>query len=260
MFKKAAKSLSAHLRSTLQSNLCKGSVALLISSAFLTGIWCNAGKASAQDFKKLRERMVSRQIEERGVTNQKVLTVLRTVERHKFVPPEYRSQAYDDCPLPIGQGQTISQPYIVALMTEMLDPDSTKKILEIGTGSGYQAAVLAMLCDTVYTIEINKVLGSRAAKLLAELGYTNITVKTGDGYKGWQEHAPFDGIIVTCAPTHVPQPLKEQLKEGGRMVIPVGEAGAQELFLFVKANGELRQKEVVPVLFVPMIDKKGKMY
>lgn len=260
MFTKTTNSPSAYRAGTFLSTLCKRSVALLISSAVLSGIWCDVDKASAQDFKKLRERMVSRQIENRGVKNQKVLSVLRTVERHRFVPPEYRSQAYDDCPLAIGQGQTISQPYIVALMTEMLDPDSTKKILEIGTGSGYQAAVLAMLCDTVYTIEINKVLGTRAAKLLAELDYTNVKVKIGDGYKGWQEYAPFDGIIVTCAPTHVPKPLQEQLKEGGRMVIPVGETGAQELFLFVKANGELKQKEIVPVLFVPMIDKRGNRY
>jgi protein-L-isoaspartate(D-aspartate) O-methyltransferase len=183
------------------------------------------------------------------------------VERHKFVPRSHWREAYEDHPLPIGEGQTISQPYIVALMTEVLDPDSTMRVLEIGTGSGYQAAVLAEIVDSVYTIEIYEKLGNRADKLLKELGYTNISVRVGDGYKGWVEAAPFDAIIVTCAPTHVPQPLKDQLAEGGRMIIPVGKGvWGQDLVLLTKEKGKLRQESVIPVRFVPMIKEGGGKY
>jgi protein-L-isoaspartate(D-aspartate) O-methyltransferase len=182
------------------------------------------------------------------------------VERHRFVPAEYRSQAYGDHPLPIGEGQTISQPYIVAFMTEVLDLNDHSKVLEIGTGSGYQAAILAEICDSVYTIEIFESLGASAAKLMKELAYDNVSVKTGDGYLGWPEHAPFDAIIVTCAPTHIPKTLADQLAEGGKMIIPVGESYNQELVLLIKEGGLLNQNEVLSVRFVPMINDQGKSY
>jgi len=221
---------------------------------------CNSQESSKDQYATRREDMVRYQIKARGVKDKKVLDAMRKVERHLFVPPEYISQAYEDHPLPVGEGQTISQPYIVALMTEVLDPDSTKKVLEIGTGSGYQAAVLAELCDSVYTIEIFKSLGEKAKNLLKVLGYDNVKVKIGDGYEGWEKHSPFDAIIVTCAPTHIPQPLKDQLAEGGKMIIPVGESYAQELVLLEKKNGRIVQKDIIAVRFVPMINEKGKKY
>lgn len=217
---------------------------------------CKAENKPPQNFKKARERMVKIQIEARGITDENVLSAMRKVERHRFVPPEYQDQAYGDFPLPIGMRQTISQPYIVALMTEVLDLDSTKKVLEIGTGSGYQAAVLAEICDSVYTIEIIDILGKRAEKLLSIMGYTNIKVKIGDGYQGWKEYVPFDAIIVTCAPLQIPQPLKDQLIEGGKMVIPVGMRFAQELVLLTKIKGKIRKTSIIPVRFVPMIRKR----
>jgi len=232
----------------------------ILASSLLYALSACAEEAVSQDFKKLRNLMVTTQIEARGVKNKKVLEAMRKVERHKFVSKEYMSAAYEDHPLPIGEGQTISQPYIVALMTEVLDPDGTKKVLEIGTGSGYQAAVLAELFQSVYTIEIIEVLGKRAEKTLSDLGYKNVKVKTGDGYKGWKEHGPYDAIIVTCAPSHIPQPLKDQLAEGGRMVIPVGERYHQELILLVKEKGMIKQKEIIPVVFVPMFGENGKKY
>jgi len=185
---------------------------------------------------------------------------MKKVGRHLFVPEYEKNYAYKDSPLAIGEGQTISQPYIVALMTEMLELKSTEKVLEIGTGSGYQSAILAEIVDSVFTIEIKESLANKASKLHKRLGYNNIYIKVGDGYKGWPEHAPFDGIIVTCAPTHVPQPLIEQLAEGGRMVIPVGKEDNQELFLFKKTNGKLEKIKTVPVKFVPMINPEGKLY
>ena len=209
----------------------------------------------SQDFKKLREKMVSLQIETRGVKDESVLEVLRKVERHRFVPQELQPFAYEDRPLPIGEGQTISQPYIVALMTELLQLKGKEKVLEIGTGSGYQAAILAELAREVYTIEILPKLAARAEKLLSELGYKNIKVRQGDGFLGWPEFAPFDGIIVTCAPEEIPQALIEQLAQGGRMVIPVG-AHYQELKLLVKVKGKIEQKGVIPVVFVPMLRKR----
>ncbi len=199
-----------------------------------------------------RENMVVSQIEERGVRDERVLAAMRRVERHKFVPEQLRYLAYADSPLPIGEGQTISQPYIVALMTELLELKGSEKVLEIGTGSGYQAAVLAELCAHVYTIEILEPLATEAKKLLEELGYTNITVKCGDGFLGWEEYAPFDAIIVTCAPFEVPQPLVEQLKEGARLVIPVGSI-YQELKVIEKNNGKIITKDIIPVRFVPML-------
>lgn len=232
----------------------------VLASSFLFVLSACAGEKISQDFTKQRDLMVATQIEARGIKNRKVLEAMRKVERHRFVPEEYMSAAYEDHPLPIGEGQTISQPYIVALMTEVLDSEGTRKVLEIGTGSGYQAAVLAELFQSVYTIEIIDVLGKRAEKTLSDLGYKNIKVKTGDGYKGWEEHGPYDAIIVTCAPSHIPGPLKDQLAEGGRMVIPVGEKYHQELILLSKEKGIIKQKEIIPVVFVPMFGENGKKY
>jgi len=214
----------------------------------------NCSADSPQDFTAARQRMVERQIEARGVRDTRVLEAMRKVPRHLFVPESYVSMAYADFPLAIGEGQTISQPYIVAFMTEALSLKPEDRVLEIGTGSGYQAAVLAEIVKEVYTIEIIPSLGKRARKLLEELGYDNVHVKIGDGYKGWPEKAPFDAVIVTCAPEAIPQALIEQLEEGGRMIIPVGRTGAvQELVRGVKVDGELRTQEVLPVRFVPMV-------
>jgi protein-L-isoaspartate(D-aspartate) O-methyltransferase len=207
-----------------------------------------------------RTEMVRDQIRYRGIGDERVLAAMQTVERHCFVPSEYRAEAYEDHPLPIGEGQTISQPYIVAFMTEALELKKTDKVLEIGTGSGYQAAILAGICDSVYTIEIFQSLALSAMKTLDELGYLNVFVRIGDGYEGWSEHAPYDGIIVTCAPGHVPEKLEQQLAEGGRMIIPVGGNYTQELILLEKKNGKLQQKNVLPVRFVPMINEKGDKY
>jgi protein-L-isoaspartate(D-aspartate) O-methyltransferase len=199
----------------------------------------------------MREGMVETQIKARGVKGPRVLSAMLKVERHLFVPKDLHSTAYSDQPLPIGEGQTISQPYIVALMTELLDLKGDEKVLEVGTGSGYQAAILAELAKEVYTIEIIEKLATSAKKLLLDLGYKNIKVKAGDGYLGWPEAAPFDAIIVTCAPDHIPKPLMDQLREGGRMVIPVGEF-SQELKKIVKRGGKLETTNVIPVIFVPM--------
>ena len=201
-----------------------------------------------------RQRMVAEQLSGpgRNITNVHILAVMGKVPRHEFVPQSLRSLAYEDCPLPIGHDQTISQPYIVAFMTEQLDPKPTDRVLEIGTGSGYQAAVLAELVAKVYTVEIIEDLAGRAAADLKRLGYTNVSVRAGDGYKGWPEAAPFDAIIVTCAPEKVPPPLIEQLKDGGRMIIPVGPAWDQELVLLRKQGDRLERQAVLPVRFVPM--------
>jgi protein-L-isoaspartate(D-aspartate) O-methyltransferase len=203
---------------------------------------------------KARQMMVRQQLRLRGIKDKAVLAAMGKVPREEFVPPERRPYAYEDRPLPIGSGQTISQPYIVALMTELLAIKKGDKVLEIGTGSGYQAAILAELTPDVYTIEILPELAERAAATLKRLGYSTVKVRTGDGYQGWKEHAPFDGVIVTCAPEHVPEPLGKQLKEGGRMVIPVGEtAGHQTLYLLRKRHGKLESTAVIPVIFVPMV-------
>jgi protein-L-isoaspartate(D-aspartate) O-methyltransferase len=207
---------------------------------------------NAQDFAVARQHMVEDQIKGRGVTESRVTEVMSSVPRHEFVPENYRTHAYEDHPLPIGYGQTISQPYIVAFMTEQLRPQPTDRVLEIGTGSGYQAAVLSKLVAEVYTIEIVKPLAQRAETDLRRLNYSNVKVKAGDGYKGWPEHAPFDAIIVTAAPDHVPQPLIDQLKEGGRMIIPVGGREMQQLYLLEKHVGKLTQRAVLPVNFVPL--------
>ena len=214
--------------------------------------------ATETDFAAARKRMVETQIAERGITNARVLKAMGTVPRHEFVPEDYRKYAYSDTPLPIGHEQTISQPYIVAFMTEQLAPKPTDRVLEIGTGSGYQAAVLAPLVKDVYTIEIVEPLARRAEADLKRLAYTNVHVRAGDGYKGWPEAAPFDAIIVTCAPEHVPKPLIEQLKDGGRMIIPVGPMYSQELYLLEKKRDKLQRKAVLPVRFVPMTGEQTK--
>ena len=214
----------------------------------------DASTVEGDAYATARERMVRQQLSApvRGITNARVLDVMRQVPRHELVAPQLRDRAYDDHPLPIGHGQTISQPYIVAFMTEKLEPKPDDRVLEVGTGSGYQAAVLARLVKEVYTIEIVEPLARRAEADLIRLGYTNVHVRAGDGYQGWPEAAPFDAIIVTCAPEAVPQPLVTQLKDGGRMIIPVGPFGEQQLILLRKEAGRLEQKDVLPVRFVPM--------
>ncbi len=205
-------------------------------------------------YESRRLSMVVTQIESRGVSDARVLDAMRQVPRHRFVPPEQRDQAYTDRPLAIGQRQTISQPYIVALMTELIQPRSDTKVLEIGTGSGYQAAVLAQCAGEVYTIEILPELGRRAAELLAQLGYDKVRTRIGDGFDGWPEHAPFDAIVVTAAPPRVPRPLLDQLALGGRLVIPVGQ-GFQNLKLITRTADGFETKTVTPVRFVPMTGK-----
>jgi protein-L-isoaspartate(D-aspartate) O-methyltransferase len=199
-----------------------------------------------------RLNMVKSQIENRGINNSLVLEAMRKVPRHLFVPENQKSNAYEDRPLSIGDGQTISQPYIVAHMTDIIKPKKGMKVLEIGTGSGYQAAVLAEIVDQVFTIEIVENLGKRAKADLAKLGYKNVFVKIGDGYQGWPTEAPFDAILVTAAAEQIPQPLIDQLKEGGRMVIPVGKQGAiQELMLIERIKGKIKTTNLGAVRFVP---------
>lgn len=231
---------------------------LRIYYLWLTFIFCSIQCSNSQDvendpYVSFRKAMVEEQIKDRGIRNKKVLEALMDVPRHKFVPAEYNSRAYNDCPLPIGYSQTISQPYIVAYMTEILEPDSIERILEIGTGSGYQAAILSKLYKQVYTIEIVKPFGEQAKKLFDTEGYSNITVKIGDGYQGWKEYAPFDAVIVTCAPTNIPQALIDQLAEGGKMIIPVGNSMGQLLYLLEKRKGKIHQKATLSVMFVPMV-------
>ncbi|MGQ3685195.1 MAG: protein-L-isoaspartate(D-aspartate) O-methyltransferase [Candidatus Loosdrechtia sp.] len=217
----------------------------------------NLSVIDEDSFTRQRKRMVEEQLVSRGIQNKKVLEVMGTVPRHLFIPEERRILSYSDQPVPIGYGQTISQPYIVAFMTELIEPDKDDVVLEVGAGSGYQAAVLSMLVKKVYTIEVLEGLGKEARERLEMLGYTNINVKIGDGYKGWPEHAPFDAIIVTAAAEYIPQPLIDQLKPGGRMVIPVGGVYAiQDLMLITKdASSKIIKKSIVPVRFVPLIRK-----
>jgi protein-L-isoaspartate(D-aspartate) O-methyltransferase len=214
-----------------------------------------AGSCSvAQDsYGSQRDSMVRQQIEQRGVTSADVLRVMRSIPRHEFVPAEERGMAYDDHALPIGHGATISQPYIVALMTELLQPGKKDKVLEIGTGSGYQAAVLSQLAGHVYTIEIVPELARAAAGTLERLGFKNVTVRAGDGFGGWPEQAPFTRIILTAAPVEIPRTLIAQLAPGGRLVAPAGAAGNQELLLLTKdKNGNVNRRSVASVAFVPM--------
>ena len=204
------------------------------------------------DVRERRLDMVERQIRERGVVDERVLEVMRTVPRERFVPPDAARHAYEDTPLAIGFGQTISQPYIVAYMTEALDVQPRHRVLEIGTGSGYQAAVLGQLAREVYTIEIVSGLARTASSVLAELGYSNVHVREGDGYAGWPEQAPFDRIIVTAAPDEIPQPLIDQLAPGGRLVIPVGSQGETQWMTIVERTGAgVVERRTIPVQFVP---------
>jgi protein-L-isoaspartate(D-aspartate) O-methyltransferase len=244
-----------------------GSVLILIAS--LAASRCPLGYAQEQGgttkqavgkqaspgddiFASARNRMVKLHLEERGIKNKRVLEAFRTVPRHRFLPPDTRRQAYDDESIPIGEGQTITPPYDVAFMTEVLDPKPTDRVYEVGTGSGYQSAILSRLVKDVYSIEIHAPLSKRATQVHKDLGYTNIHTRIGDGYVGWPEAAPFDAIIVTCAPTKVPQPLFDQLKEGGRMVIPIGDRFNQKVHLIIKKDGKRVDQELKPTLFVPM--------
>lgn len=232
---------------------------LLLTALWLGGCRMDtaaAGDASADGYAKSRREMVADQLQARGIRNPNVLAAMGRVPRHEFVPADLRSLAYSDRPLPIGNGQTISQPFIVAFMTEALNPAPTDRMLEIGTGSGYQAAELAELVAKVYTIEIVQSLGERARVDLARLKVDNVQVRIGDGYEGWPEQAPFDAIIVTCSPEHVPQPLVDQLRDGGRMIIPVDEVSTgQSLYLLEKRGNKVVQRAILPVRFVPMTGK-----
>lgn len=225
---------------------------LLVLALLLIG--CNNQRpAQAQedmDYTVQRENLVDLLADE-GIVDARVLDALRRVERHRFVPDGYLDRAYDNRPLPIGSGQTISQPYVVAYMTEILQLNESHRVLEIGTGSGYQAAVLAEVAGQVYSIEIVQELGENAAALLHELGYDNIHVRIGDGYQGWPEMAPFDAVIVTAAPDHIPQPLVDQLAVGGRMIIPVGD-DYQRLTLILRTSEGVEVIDDLPVRFVPM--------
>lgn len=234
----------------------------LISFFFLACL-CGLNRGvSAQDmdYKQLRNQMVEEQIAARGIDEKAVIDAMLKVERHLFVSRQFRHLAYSDSPLPIGFGQTISQPYIVGLMTQLLDINSESKVLEIGTGSGYQAAILGELCQEVYSIEIVEGLAQKAQVIIESLNYDNLYLKCGDGYVGWEEHAPFDAIIVTCSPRKIPQPLIDQLGENGSMVIPIGAKNVKSLVLLKKINGKLVRKDIISVRFVPMIDDRGNEY
>jgi protein-L-isoaspartate(D-aspartate) O-methyltransferase len=211
-----------------------------------------------QQFIEARQRMVERDLRGRDIKDKRVLEAMARVPRHRFVPEELQRVAYEDYPLPIGHGQTISQPYVVALMTQLAQPKPKSRALDIGTGSGYQAAVLAEVCKEVYTIEIIKPLADEAEERLRALGYKNVQVRCGDGYQGWPKHAPFDVIIVAAAPDHVPQPLLDQLAPGGRMVIPVGRWFQELIVIEKRRDGTLRRQSVAPVAFVPMTGEAEK--
>jgi protein-L-isoaspartate(D-aspartate) O-methyltransferase len=227
----------------------------VIACSTLLTLVCCAAPAAAQNQKQLEEarnRMVDEEIVAAGVKNPRVIDSVRKTPRHEFMPIPQRKNAYFDMALPIGEGQTISPPFVVSYMTEQLDPQPEDKVLEIGTGSGYQAAILSPLVKEVYSIEIVESLGKRAADTLKRLKYENVFTKVGDGYQGWAEHAPFDKIIVTCSPENVPQALVDQLKEGGRMIIPLGERYQQSLYLYRKEGGQLVAQPLLPTMFVPM--------
>ncbi|PKQ61258.1 protein-L-isoaspartate O-methyltransferase [Labilibaculum filiforme] len=212
------------------------------------------------EFEQLRVNMVNNQLIRRGVNDSLVICAMEKVERHLFVPAELKAYAYQDRPLPIGKGQTISQPYIVAYMSQLLQLNSKCRVLEIGTGSGYQAAILGEICTEVYSIEIIESLHKRATSVLDFLGYENVHTFCCDAYVGMASRAPFDAIIVSCSPTKIPEALIAQLAEGGRLVIPVGEKNIKKLILLKKQNGEICKQNVLPVRFVPMLNEKGKKY
>ncbi len=218
----------------------------------LTALACSPARDGEEaGFARARDEMVATQIASRGVSDARILAAMRKVPRHRFVPPALAGQAYEDHPLPIGHGQTISQPYIVAFMTEALALAGGETVLEVGTGSGYQAAVLAEIAARVYTIEIVTPLADEAAVRLKSLGYVKVEVKAGDGYQGWPEAAPFDAIMVTAAAPRIPEPLEQQLKDGGRLVLPVGDEW-QELVVVTRRGDRFEEKKVLPVRFVPM--------
>jgi len=220
---------------------------------------CTVASIAQDPYSEKREQMVNDQIQARGISDKETLNAMRTVPRHLFVPDNAQNKAYIDAPLSIGEGQTISQPYIVAFMTEILQLEESSKVLEIGTGSGYQAAVLAEIVEQVYTIEIVEPLGKKAQNILEILGYEGVKVRIGDGYNGWPEEAPFDGIIVTACVAKIPQPLLDQLAEGGRMIIPVGANNYNaQLVLVRKKNGKIRKRNVMPVSFVPFTRKSNE--
>ena len=231
-------------------------VALLLAACGRSELALERAPAPGQTsgFEQLRKAMVEGQIRSRGVMHQGVLRAMLEVPRHEFVPLSYRSQAYDDTPLPIGLDQTISQPYIVARMTELVDPEPNHRVLEVGTGSGYQAAVIARLVAEVFTIEIIPEHAQTAARVLQGMGVKNVEVRAGNGYLGWPEKAPFDGILVTAGATEIPQPLVEQLKPGGRMVIPVGNVASEQVLKVVekRQSGQIEIRDIIPVRFVPL--------
>lgn len=242
---------------TLERRLFAGNVhrvRLALAAAFLTSAlnWPNSVAAAGDSFQQQRQRMVRDYIASEGVRNPRVLAAMKDVPRHQFVLPAKRKFAYQDLALAIGHKQTISPPFIVAYMTESIDPQPTDRVLEIGTGSGYQAAVLSRIVKDVYSIEIVEPLGLAAAKRLKRLGYENVHTRVGDGFQGWSEHAPFDKIIVTCSPEDIPGPLVEQLKEGGKMIIPLGQRFQQVFHLLEKRDGKLVTSKLIPTLFVPM--------
>lgn len=237
-----------------------------IATALLLGLFVLPARAAQQDepaeeparpaandsYSPARERMVDRHLADRGLEDERVLNAFRIVPRHRFVPEAYQRLAYEDESIPIGEGQTITAPYDVAFMTDVLKPEPTDKVYEVGTGSGYQASILGQLVAEVYSVEIHEPLVTRAIEVMKDLGYDNIHAKHGDGYLGWPEAAPFDKIIVTCAPEAIPRPLVDQLKEGGRLVIPIGSRFDQKVYVFDKKDGELVGDAVRPTLFVPM--------
>ena len=229
-----------------------------LAVAVLAAGGCGQKAPPPSDFAVQRQRMVERQLVRRGINDQRVLAAMAKVPREEFVAPDSRAASYEDGPLPIGYAQTISQPYMVAFMTEQLRLKPSDRVLEVGTGSGYQAAILAELVSEIYSIEIVEPLAKNAEATLQRLGYKNVHLKIGDGYKGWPETTPFDAIIVTCAPDKVPQALVDQLKDDGRMVIPVGDRFAQQLYLLEKKNGQLKQSATLPVRFVPMAGEGEK--
>lgn len=233
-------------------------IVLMLMGVLWPDLW--SVQAEETDVDRQRRQMVDRQLRARGIKDVRVLRAMQTVPRHRFVPESLSAMAYADTPLPIGHGQTISQPYIVALMSEVLAVKPGERILEIGTGSGYQAAILAEMGAVVFTIEIVRPLANQAKTNLQAQGYDSVRIKIGDGYLGWPKAAPFDAIIVTCAPEKIPQPLQAQLAEGGRMVIPVGEKNQQQLMLLTKKKGKIQAQKVVAVRFVPMVDERGKRY
>lgn len=243
-------------------SICPIDMSVMVLAGFLAMATACRGERPDREAEWMmsRSKMVEVDIAGRGVVNPRVLEAMRLVPRHLFVPGDFQDEAYADRPLPIGLGQTISQPFIVAAMTELIDPRPDHVVFEVGTGSGYQAAVLAGLVRHVYTVEIVPELGEQASDRLASLGYTNVSVRVGDGYAGWPEHGPFDGIIVTCGAEDVPPPLIEQLKPGGKMVIPVGPTHeVQELLILEKdRKGNVTRRSVMPVRFVPMTGEAAR--